>query len=447
MDEPKKIKVEFASRYQDLKLLKRRWFPLWTLDMYVLKEFMIKYSILLLVFCMLFILSDIYRDISDFIDAGASWREIGLYLLLRLPGNIRFILPISMLLGCMWTMATFGKNLEVTAMRASGVSLMRSGGAIFAVGLIVTGVNIYFNELLIPVSSVEAERLFDRAAEKQEYARSLLIYKSNDEQRRWLFQLFIAGENQKNVTLKTYWNSALIDKLLGTPGTRKYEKKLQMVLDERYGEVAKIKDPVKRRERIFQLLEGRKINFMIDEASFDYDRECWTFHSGKFISFSKEEETLYAGSTGTVNLHDEIAFENLIFSKKEIPEQPEDILNAVKEKDNLSTPVIMRILKNNPDMPPRVRCIYETVMYYRIAFPWACFLAVFLGIPLATRNERTGSMLAIISAIVLIVVYIVIAQLFLMLGKSGALPPIVCGLAPTAAFIIAGAAKIMHDRV
>ncbi|MBR7131410.1 MAG: LptF/LptG family permease, partial [Lentisphaeria bacterium] len=145
--------------------------------------------------------------------------------------------------------------------------------------------------------------------------------------------------------------------------------------------------------------------------------------------------------------HQPINFTNLTLPADEVPERPEDILNAVKEKDNLATPLIMQILRDNPNMPERVRCIYETVLYYRLAFPWSCFLAVFLGIPLATRNERTGSMLAIISAIALIVIYIVIAQFFLMLGKSGTLDPMFCGLAPTVAFIIAGAIKITHDRV
>ena len=135
-------------QYNDLTLLPRRWFPLPKLDGYILREFLIKYSVLLLVFVILFILSDVYRDISDFLEAKAPWRSILLYLAYKLPGNVRFILPITMLLGCMWTMATFGKNMEVTAMRASGVSLFRCGGAIFAVGLVVTGVNIYFNEAL-----------------------------------------------------------------------------------------------------------------------------------------------------------------------------------------------------------------------------------------------------------------------------------------------------------
>ncbi|MDD3886563.1 MAG: LptF/LptG family permease, partial [Victivallaceae bacterium] len=111
------------KRYEDLELMPRRWFPLPRLDGYILREFMIKYSVLLLVFVILFILSDVYRDISDFLEANASWIDVGKYLAYRLPGNIRFILPITMLLGCMWTMATFGKNMEITAMRASGVSL------------------------------------------------------------------------------------------------------------------------------------------------------------------------------------------------------------------------------------------------------------------------------------------------------------------------------------
>ena len=97
-------------------------------------------------------------------------------------------------------------------------------------------------------------------------------------------------------------------------------------------------------------------------------------------------------------------------------------------------------------MPARVHSIYMTVFYYRLAFPWACFLAVFLGIPLATKNERTGSLMAIITAVGIIVIYIVVAQVFLVLGKGGILNPVFAGLAPTAGFILAGAARIFFDR-
>ena len=162
------------TKYEDLVLLPRRWFPLPGLDYYILREFLIKYSVLLLVFIILFILGDVYRDISDFLENKAPLRDILLYLAYKLPGNIRFILPISMLLGCMWTMATFGKNMEITAMRASGVSLFRCGGPIFVVGLIVTGINIYFNEALVPFTERSAEIIRSNATERRRYVRGLL---------------------------------------------------------------------------------------------------------------------------------------------------------------------------------------------------------------------------------------------------------------------------------
>lgn len=447
MAEHPKIQIEFAERYQDLKLLKRRWFPMWTLDGYILKEFLIKYMILMLIFVTLFILSDVYRDVPDFLEEGASWKGVFLYLLLRLPGNVRFVLPISMLLGCMWTMAAFGKNLEVTAMRASGVSLARCGGAIMAMGLAVTALNIYFNESLVPRTSVMSEQLFDRLTNSNSHAKSLLAYKSDDGKRRWLFQLFVSGEKQENVTLKTQWDPTLIGKLLGDEGSEKYENTLKSILGIRYEQLPPVSEKEKRKQEIHRLLNGRKIDFTIEKSYYDKLNGQWVFESGNFVSYDRAEETLFAGSRGTMLLHQGINFTDLRFPAAEIPEKPDDILHAVEEKDNLSTPVIMNILENNKNIPDNVRCIYETVLYYRLAFPWSCFLAVFLGIPLATRNERTGSMLAIISAIALIVIYIVIAQIFLILGKSGILDPLFCGLAPTVAFIVAGGIKIVHDRV
>ena len=145
-------------------------------------------------------------------------------------------------------------------------------------------------------------------------------------------------------------------------------------------------------------------------------------------------------------MHNDLPFNELRFSQTTTPETPQDILNAIKEKDDLPTLVIWDIVRRNPKLPQRIKNIYMTVFYFRLAFPWACFLAVFLGIPLATKNERTGSMLAIIGAILLIVAYIVTAQVFLTFGKSGALPPVIAGLAPTLLFIGFSIWRTLSDR-
>jgi len=433
------------KKYQDLQLLARRWFPLWKLDGYILREFLIKYCVLLLVFAILFMLNDVYHDISEFLEAKSPWTDVVCYLAYKLPGNIRFILPISMLLGCMWTMATFGKNMEITAMRASGVSLFRCSWAIFAVGIVVTGVNIYFNESLVPVTEREAAKIFTASTEHRRHVVNLLTYRSGDRRRHWLFNTFVVGEAQRNVTVKTYWTPGMAAQLIGKPGTPGFAERLSAVLHNKADRLLAL-PPRELEKALGAELRDRKIDIYGDRAAYDPATGRWRFTDGHFVSYDRNDESRFKASLGTSAIHAEIPFRELIFTKAEIPEKPDDILNAIKEKDDLPTMVIWRLVRDNPDMPERVRAIYLTVFFYRLAFPWSCFLAVFLGIPLATKNERTGSLMAVITAVAIILVYIVVAQTFLVFGKGGILNPVVAGLTPTVGFIACGAWRIIVDR-
>ena len=430
---------------KDFKTFPRRWFPLWTLDGYILREFLIKYSILLLVFVILFVLNNVYSDISNFLEARASMRAFLLYLLYRLPGNIRFVLPISMLLGCMWTMALFGKSLEITAMRANGLSLVRCGVPILFVGLIVTGINIYFNEALVPYAEHQAERILSNDAHRTRFVESYLAYNSTDRKRRWFFQTFQGSDTQKDVTIKMTWTPYMVDRLLADAEKPQFKAFLKEFCPEKSEKLSNAA-PDELRQELAKELVGRKVDLTIKVAVYDNKAGQWHFKDGSFVSYDRNDSTRYRASTGIYSIHSPVRFEEWVFPAKEIPESPFDIVNAVKEKDELPTVVIWELVSRNPGLAKRLKDVYMTVFWYRVAFPWACFLAVFLGIPLATKNERTGSLMAIIFAIVLIVVYIVIAQVFLVLGKGGILWPWFAGLAPTIGFIVAGALRILRDK-
>ena len=423
----------------------RRWFPLWVLDWYILREFLIKYCILMLVFVLLFLLSDVYNSISDFLEAEAPFREIVFYLGAKLPGNVRFILPISMLLGCMWCMATFGKNLEITAMRASGVSLFRCGVPIFAAGLVVTGVNIYFNEFLVPRTEKAAERIYARAAERRTHVQNLLAYRSPDGRRHWLFKTFVGGEAQNNVTLRTFWDRYLIAQFIGEPGAASFRERVRRIMPSRAEAILSL-DPAGQKAALFRALNGRKVDIFARKTDFDPKNGRWVFLDGHFVSFDRKDEHDASASRGTSAVHPEEKYKVLVFTSKQIPERPDDITNAVREKDDLSTAVILDLVRRNPKMPERVRKIYWTLFFYRISFPWACLIAVFLGIPLATKNERTGSLLAVITAVIIIVAYIVVAQVFLIFGKAGLCPPVIAGTLPTLCFIAFGIWRVFFDR-
>ena len=141
-----------------------------------------------------------------------------------------------------------------------------------------------------------------------------------------------------------------------------------------------------------------------------------------------------------------IKFERFRLPSSTAPETPVDIQYSIKPVEDLPSWVIFDLVVRTKDMSQRSRNVYWTVFFYRLAFPWSCFLAVFLGIPLATKSERSGILTSIITAVVIIVAYIVVAQIFLVIGKQGYINPVIAGLAPTAAFIAYGIDRVVRNQ-
>ena len=96
-----------------------KWLPI--LDFYILREFLIPFSVLAFTFTLLFLIGDIFNDLSEFLEYKTSPLIAAKYFILKMPGNIRFVLPISVLLSCMYSIANLGRTREITAMRASGL--------------------------------------------------------------------------------------------------------------------------------------------------------------------------------------------------------------------------------------------------------------------------------------------------------------------------------------
>jgi len=389
-----------ADKYSDLVTVKRRWGVLPILDYYIFSQFMIPLSVLIIGFILLFVIGDIFNDLQDFLEADTDKSKLPImleYFTLLLPGNIRFILPISILLSCMYTMANFGKNMEVTAMRASGVSLWRCGGSIYLVALVITGINFWFNEQLVPVCESRAEILKDKTTRGDAYRSDLqdmLTYVSSNKKHTWLFKSFDEKGVQKNVLLKSY----------------------------------SVSESSRRDRKLVYDIQADESRFVPGEG--------WVFTKGTLTRYTED---------GFLPRSPE-PFDRLVKSVDELSETPSEILNAAKPPEDLPTWTIWNIVHSTKDMDPLCRAKYSTIFYYRIAFPWACLIAVFLGIPLAARNERGGIFRSIIMAVGVIVVYQVSSEVFLVLGKQGYLYPAVAGLFPTMLFIFYGWYSIVKQN-
>ena len=359
------------------------WMP--TLDGYILRSFLVPFFILLFAFTLLFIIMDMYNDVGDFLDNKASVSVSVEYFILKIPGNIRFILPITVLLACMYALANLGRSRELTAIRASGISLSRCGMPIFAVGFCVMLVNFYFNERLVPETTRQAE-ILRKVVNNEKYveeSNARLQFHSGDSLRSWYFGQFDDDGFQKNVKLKIFKTN-----------------------------------PEKPRQRILiRTVEAEKTRFVPGTG--------WEFYKPEIHEYSED------GLPGETMIPDT---DPMVLSEEEIPDKPSVIVKSVIEPEALSSVEIFIILRDNPSMAENLRRIYRTIFYNRLAFPWACFLCAFFAFPLATKNERSGIFTAIATAVGIAVLYQVLNEVFMVAGKSGYLPPVLAGLTPTVVF-------------
>jgi lipopolysaccharide export LptBFGC system permease protein LptF len=464
---------------------KFNWMPV--LDGYILRSFLIPFGILLFAFTLLFIIMDMYNEIGDFLEHDAPLSVSVRFFALKIPGNIRFILPITVLLACMYALANLGRNRELTAIRASGISLMRCGVPIFAVGFCVMLVNYYFNEKLVPETTRQAEIVRKKVSNPNyvEETNARLQFHSGDLLRQWYFGQFNDDGYQEKVKIKFFaphsedglgfsdrWKKArstadayrwprimiqaettrFIPETSDEPGFWEFNipvvheypddagntpqgilelKSLSLNglsdgLTKAFAKVdikvdCIISEDTKTDNAHPGLEQAAKLKLVLIPSEKAEPRI--TIKSGNVPFSSDELSTMKIGldkdgEPYTVG-RQSYCFTKLLISEEIIPDKPSVIVKSVIEPEALSSYEVFRILRDNPHMAKNLKHIYETIFFNRLAFPWACFLCAFFALPLATKNERSGIFTAIATAVGIAVLYQVLNEIFMVVGKNG----------------------------
>lgn len=381
------------------KQSKRTFLFMKTIDLYILREYLVIYSCCMLAFCTLFLISKMINNLGDFLGHSTVWEGIH-YFLLTQPGDIKFILPISLLLACLYTMAKMGMANEITAMRASGISLTRCGLSMYLIGLIVTGINFWFNASFVPNCNMKAEILL-KSVDDPDYFRKMtkmLMYRSPDNLRTWLVKEFENENELKDAKIK------------------KYDRQGNLVLE----------------------LYASKGTW--------YPNEGWKFYNASMVNY--ETVSLVNDYTTAQNTDKNIGAQNFIvpITKKftvldeanpafkdlgNVVEIPDDLITTKKTPEQITTSDILRRLEISKELDPVAKNTLKTELYSRYAFSWVCLFAVMIGLPIAGRNARRGVVTSIMSAVAVVVIYMVISQIFIVLGGKGYIPTFIAGVLPT----------------
>ncbi|MDL2336798.1 MAG: LptF/LptG family permease [Pseudomonadota bacterium] len=86
------------------------------------------------------------------------------YAVLRLPAELGLALPLAVLLGTMTALNSMARALEITAMRASGVSLMRMLGYLVPVLLVLATVQVALLQVVLPRVEIELKQWWSASA-------------------------------------------------------------------------------------------------------------------------------------------------------------------------------------------------------------------------------------------------------------------------------------------
>jgi len=120
------------------------------IDKYVIKQLTRSFLFALLCFILIFLLVDLFENLDKFIDNKFGLLRILNYYFYFTPEIIKLVTPVAMLLGTLFTVGRMMNFNEIVAVKNGGVSLFRFTLPFMAIGVIVTGATLYFNNWLVP---------------------------------------------------------------------------------------------------------------------------------------------------------------------------------------------------------------------------------------------------------------------------------------------------------
>jgi len=164
----------------------RRWrlfnlrFPT-ILDDYVLRDFALYLSLIVAAFLMLLLVFTLFELLNDILRNHVSVLAVGEYLLNVTPYFLYYpIAPLSMLLAVLITFGLLQRSNEITAIKATGISVYRIIVPVLIASILVAGVLFLSDQFYLPYTNKRQDALRNRIKGKpaQTYLRP---------DRKWIF--------------------------------------------------------------------------------------------------------------------------------------------------------------------------------------------------------------------------------------------------------------------
>ena len=120
---------------------------------YVLKEHVGPLVLALSALTSLLLLNYVAKQFDKLVGKGLGWGVIGEFFLLSIPFTVAMTLPMAVLVSTLYAFSRLAAENEVTALKASGVSLARVMIPVLLGATFLAGLMVWFNDRILPAAN------------------------------------------------------------------------------------------------------------------------------------------------------------------------------------------------------------------------------------------------------------------------------------------------------
>jgi len=355
-----------------------------TLDRYIFFELVPPFFLGIIGFILIMVTDLLFTYTDLIINKGVPLLVILRLLIFKLPAIMVLTFPVSMVFATSMVFSGMSKENEMTALRTSGVSLLRISFPLILIAVAVSFLSYFTNEFLVPWSNHTSENIIRQMILRQPLP-----------------------EIKENVFFRDSSNRYFY--------IRKVDQKTNSLQDI----------------MIYEMGEGRFPRVIIAKSA-KYDGKNWVLSDGVIHR--------YEDATGKLDYEANFSEMQVLVN--------ENITNFTDQKTTyemnsreLSSLVTM-LKKGGVDTK-----VLLTDLYMKISIPATCLVFALLGLPFSLPAARSGRAFGVVFCVALIFTFYVVASVFRSFGHGGLMDPFVAAWLPNIVFGILGIALLIKENV
>ncbi len=408
---------------------------MYILDRYILKSHIPPYLFSIIIITFIFIMDFIIRYLDMFIDKGVGFFVVLEFFFLSLGHMFALIIPMAVMPATLMAFGQFASENEVTAMRATGVSLYRMIAPVIIASLFLGAGLVYYQNIILPEAN---HRLMNLMLDIGKMKPTLEIKENIFSSAVDGYTILVREKDDKtgkieDVQIFRTKKGMVPTTIVADRGRMSFiesENVLRFELQD--GEIHEMPDPSDistYRKTLFSnftinikdtdrgLARSRRSYRGDREMSGGMMREKVRQLQGEIAGYSRDMH-ISAEKDMVGNLSRVMAFDAFKGEAREAPEPPTSRAEQ-RAQQNAKNPAeqqmyaletIMRRITGLDQQISR----YEVEIHKKYSIPFSCLIFVLLGAPLAIRSGKKGMTMSISFSIIFFLVYYV----FLITGEK-----------------------------